>query len=135
MFTKVVVPWSEFEFSAVRSSGPGGQNVNKTNSCVVLKWNIEFSNVLSLEQKNILKRVAGEKINEEGYYQVRSENHRDQLSNKKACVEKLQSWVNSALRPPKKRIATRPTRSSQRKRIEGKKHNSEKKKTRAKVDT
>lgn len=125
---------TEVRFQAVRSRGPGGQNVNKVSSAALLTWAFQDSYLLSEEEKSrILQRMAAS-INSEGEIYLRSDEFRDLERNKARVLEKLAARVASALFIPKKRKATRPTRASKVKRQETKKKRSQTKKWRAKVD-
>ncbi len=124
------LPYHEFEFVVMRSRGPGGQNVNKTNSAVQLRWNLWNSTSLPPELQSILLQKLGSQLTSEGELLIRSEGSRDQDANKKACLEKLLSLLEKALFVPKKRFKTKPTRSSQRKRLDSKSKRSEVKKLR-----
>lgn len=117
---KINLPYSEFQFEMSRSRGPGGQHVNRTNSAVTLRWNIAESSYLQPEIKQRLLTKLQSKLTVLGEILIRSEGSRDQESNKKECLEKLNELVKNALIVPKKRIKTKPTRSSQRKRLETK---------------
>ena len=125
---------TEFVFQVSRSSGPGGQNVNKVNTRVALRFDIVRSGLLSVEQKEVLLDKLSSKITDEGVLQVVSQKERSQLMNKEACIEKIYTMLEKVLTPPKKRKATRPTRISVEKRIQGKKLLGEKKSLRGKVD-
>lgn len=122
-----IVKYCRFETS--RSSGPGGQHVNKTESKVAIYFDIDAS-ALTLEQKEVLKQKYSNKINAEGELYLQSMASRSQLANKEAVIVKMQSLILSALVPPKKRKKTKPTWSSIEKRLESKKIVSEKKKNR-----
>jgi ribosome-associated protein len=124
------LPYHELEFTSMRSRGPGGQNVNKTNSAVQLRWNLATSSSLPAEiQLKLIEKLAF-RLTTEGELLIRSETSRDQDSNKKACVEKLLEILDQALFVPKKRFKTKPTRSSQKKRLDTKSKRSEVKKLR-----
>jgi ribosome-associated protein len=127
------VPASELEWSYVRSSGPGGQNVNRTNSCAVLRWNYLNSN--SLQALNLPLAIL-EKFQalatKEGDLIIKSQTFRDQERNYQECLEKFRSALLRIFHKPKPRIATKPTKSSKRKRLDNKKMNSEKKSLRQK---
>ncbi len=120
----------EFEFISQRSRGPGGQNVNKTNSSVQLRWNFLDSQILSEEQKSMIARKLSAIINTENVLYIRSDVHRDQDMNKKEVLQRLQQALIKAFHKPKPRRPTKPTKSSQRKRVETKRHKSEIKKSR-----
>lgn len=108
---------SEFTFQSSRSSGPGGQNVNKVNSKVELRINIPNSSLLTDDQKQILLAKLTTKINGEGYLIIVSQRDRSQLVNKEDAIRKAYELIEKALRPVKKRKATKPSRSSIEKRL------------------
>ncbi|MDX9883005.1 MAG: alternative ribosome rescue aminoacyl-tRNA hydrolase ArfB [Prolixibacteraceae bacterium] len=124
----------EFVFQASRSRGPGGQNVNKVNTRVALRFNIARSELLTSEQKQLLLKKLASKITIDGLLQVVSQKERSQLMNKEACIAKLYALIGKALTPQKKRRVTRPTKTSMEKRIQEKKLLGEKKSLRGKVD-
>ncbi|MGQ7870547.1 alternative ribosome rescue aminoacyl-tRNA hydrolase ArfB [Sunxiuqinia sp. sy24] len=125
---------SEFSFRTSRSSGPGGQHVNKVDSRVELRFNISASQQLSDRQKEILQQKLANKLTSDGDLIVVSQKERSQIRNKDITIEKLYALLEKALRPVKKRRPTRPTRSSVEKRITSKKQMGEKKKRRGKID-
>lgn len=123
---------SEFSFQASRSSGAGGQNVNKVNSRIELRFSVYNSQILSDEQKAILLSKLASKLTDEGILIITSQVSRSQLENKEICIEKFYKLVEKALTPSKPRKATKPTTASKRKRLEQKKEVSEKKQLRRK---
>jgi ribosome-associated protein len=124
----------EFEFKTSRSSGPGGQHVNKTETRVTLRFNVAESKYLTQGQKDmILIKLSGQ-INSEGELLIHSEETRSQLKNKEICVHKFYELLAIALKKEKKRIPTKPSKSSMRKRVEDKKKNAEKKARRRNPD-
>jgi ribosome-associated protein len=123
----------EVIFRAVRSRGPGGQNVNKVSSAAQINWDLEHSLLFTPEQKERLRLKLAPLMTNEGYIQFRADEFRDLERNKQRCLEKLAELVRSALFVPKKRKATKPTRSSQKKRIEQKSRRGEIKKLRRKL--
>lgn len=125
---------SEFTFRTSRSSGPGGQHVNKVDSRVELRFNIANSLQLRDKQKETLQQKLAHKLTIDGDLIVVSQKERSQLRNKEITIEKLYSMLEKALRPVKKRKATRPTKASIEKRITSKKQMAEKKKRRGKID-
>lgn len=129
----IEIPFHELDFTYVRSRGPGGQNVNRTNSAAVLRWNLFASSALSEELKNRIYGKIKNQLTEEGDVIIRSDVHRDQDQNRSECIKRLHDLLKRALFVPKKRVATKPTRSSVRKRLEGKKVRSETKQNRQKV--
>jgi len=124
----------EFTFSASRSGGPGGQNVNKVSSKVELRFNVKISNLLSNEEKDTILIKLINKINNDGELILVSQTERSQLANKEKVIEKFYALISKALTVPKKRKPTKPTRSSKEKRLEGKKVKSEKKNLRRPID-
>jgi ribosome-associated protein len=117
----------ELVFEAVRSRGPGGQNVNKTNSAAILRWNFLASEI----PENIRQRLSQKlRLTSAGEVLIRSDVHRDLEQNKKACIAKLKKILADALFIPKTRKATAPTYSAVRKRLMAKKMKSVTKKLR-----
>jgi len=123
----------EFEFKSSRSSGPGGQNVNKVNSRIELIFDVVHSLLLSDRQKKIILMKLKTRIHGEGILSVVSQNERSALMNKRECVNKFYAMIHKALRPVKKRIPTRPTKSSRRVRLKNKKINSQQKILRGRI--
>jgi ribosome-associated protein len=112
---------NEFIFSASRSGGPGGQNVNKVSTKVELRFNIRTSALLNDTEKQILFDKLSTKINSEDELILVSQSERSQLKNKEKVIEKFYQTLDKALTPKKKRIRTAPTLASKEKRLEGKK--------------
>lgn len=110
----------EFIFSASRSGGPGGQNVNKVSTKVELRFNIRTSALLNDKEKQILFDKLSTKINSEDELILVSQSERSQLKNKEKVIEKFYQTLDKALTPKKKRIRTAPTLASKEKRLEGK---------------
>lgn len=131
--TRVQIPFFEMEFTYARSRGPGGQNVNRTNSAAILRWNLWGSQFFNQELKEKLALKLQGKLTVDGDLVIRSEVHRDQDQNRSECIRKLHEILQKALMVPKKRIATKPSRSATRKRLESKKKESEIKTLRKKV--
>ena len=123
------IPLEEITFSYARSSGPGGQNVNKVSSKVFLFWNPETSSVFAQETEAIerMKTAHPSLFSKDGTLVISCQTSRDQPKNKMECLKKLQNLLIQSLRRPKARIATKPTRGSVRRRLETKAKNSEKK--------
>jgi len=120
----------EFIFSASRSGGPGGQNVNKVSTKVELRFDLRCSQYFSEEEKELLFRKLKNKINKEDEILLVSQSERTQLMNKNAVMQKFYDLVSKALTIPLKRRSTRPTQSSKLKRLESKRNRSELKKQR-----
>jgi len=123
---------NEIVIKTSRSQGPGGQNVNKVSSRVELRFNIRQSTVLKEVEKQQLEGILKSRLTKEGELLITSQVSRSQLYNKEDAFQRMYSLLNEVLRPKKKRKATRPTRSSIRKRLENKKRLSEKKQLRSK---
>ncbi len=113
---------AEFVFSASRSGGPGGQNVNKVNTKVELRINIPLSTLFSEEEKELILRKLKNKINSSGELIIVSQDERSQLLNKASVAEKFYVLISKALTIPTRRRATRPTLSSKVKRLDEKKN-------------
>ena len=124
----------EITFQTSRSSGPGGQNVNKVESRVELRWNLPHSQVLTLIQKElILEKIAGQ-LTAEGYLLVVAQDDRSQLRNKEIALARFHQLLQKSLRRPKPRRATRPSAGAVRQRLESKKRQGEKKANRRRLD-
>ncbi|HPR31865.1 MAG TPA: alternative ribosome rescue aminoacyl-tRNA hydrolase ArfB, partial [Prolixibacteraceae bacterium] len=123
----------ELTFSASRSSGPGGQNTNKVNTRVELRFSIVNSNLLTGEEKERLLARLKNKVNTGGEWVITSQNSRSQFLNKKETVEKFYALLEKALAPRKKRKPTQPSQASIEKRLIEKHIQSEKKNRRGKM--
>ncbi|MEQ1876162.1 MAG: alternative ribosome rescue aminoacyl-tRNA hydrolase ArfB [Bdellovibrionia bacterium] len=119
---------------AVRSRGPGGQNVNKVSSAALLFWKFETSPSISAEQKHLIRAKLPNWVNKEGEIFVRSDEYRDLERNKARCLEKLEELLTRAFHRPKPRRATKPTRASKQRRLDTKKRRGDTKKQRGSKD-
>lgn len=127
---EISIPRSELHFSYVRSSGAGGQNVNKVNSKAVLRWSPLASQVLSEGARERFLKKYGSKLTGNGELVLMSDRFRDQGQNASDCLDKLKTMIRTVLTPPKKRKATKPTYGAKMRRLKAKKANSEKKQSR-----
>lgn len=125
---------SEFTFKTSRSSGAGGQNVNKVNTKVELRFNINTSQLLTDEEKGLLLEKLSRKLSLEGELIIVSQQERTQYKNKQQCIEKFYKILAQSLKKPKKRKQTSPSKESVEKRIAGKRQTSEKKLLRKKPE-
>jgi len=128
------VPEEEIEISFGRSSGPGGQNVNRRDTKAILRWKIEDSTVFTDEEKDKIREVLANRINKEDILIVEAQKERMQLRNKEIALEKLNQLIEDALKPEEERIPTKPTKASKERRITGKKKTAQKKESRQKPD-
>ncbi len=133
----LVIPASELTESFVRSAGPGGQNVNKVSSKVELRWNPASSAALAaLSERDrtwLLSRLA-RNLTASGDLVVRSSHTRDQARNRTDARARMADLLRAALRRPRRRIATKPTRGAVERRIQGKKRRAQTKRTRGPVN-
>ena len=122
---------NELIFIVSRSSGPGGQNVNKVNSKVTLRFDVKGSQALNEEEKDILCKKLANRLTKDGVLLLTAQDNRSQLQNKEAVTLKLEQLLSKALEKKKKRKATKPSKGSIQNRITGKKRQGEKKKWRS----
>ena len=108
----------------VRSRGPGGQNVNKVNTRAQLRFDLTGCEQIHAAAKKRLAQLAGRRLTKEGVIVIESDRYREQKRNRQVCLQRLHKLVARALARPKKRIATKPTAASKRKRLADKKHRS-----------
>ena len=118
---------SEFQFQTARSSGPGGQNVNKLETKVQLKFDVRNSRLLSEEEKLTLLQKAAAKVDQEGYLQLSSQEKRSQIQNKDLVIRKFYDLLRAVFKKKKIRKASKPTKSSIEERLKSKRVHSDKK--------
>lgn len=121
---EIQIPSTELKFHFARSPGPGGQNVNKVNSKAILKWDVKSSAVLPSAVKSRFLAKYSSRISKAGLIIVTSHRYRDQGRNVADCTTKLRLMIESVIKPPTIRKKTKPSKGSQRRRLEAKKKKS-----------
>jgi len=129
----IVIPAEELEWKAARSSGPGGQNVNRVATKVELRFDLAGTRVLDAATRARLRRSAKARLDADGRLVITSQSTRSQAQNLEIAREKLAELIRAALVAPKRRKATRPTRASKERRLNAKRKTSDKKQTRRRV--
>lgn len=124
------IPLAELRFKFHRSSGPGGQNVNKLNTAVELQFDFVHSAVLSDEQRQRIAEKLATRLNSTGALSIQSERFRTQGRNRADCLSKLAALLAEVLKTQPKRTKTKPSRAAQARRLDSKRRHSEKKKSR-----
>ncbi len=115
----VVLPSSNVKFQAVRAQGPGGQNVNKVSSAVHLRFDIHASDLPDSHKEKLLA-LNDQRLSSEGVIVIKAQTFRSQEKNKEDGLNRLVSLIRGAVKEPRKRKATRPSRNSQRRRMDSK---------------
>ncbi|MEW8683522.1 MAG: alternative ribosome rescue aminoacyl-tRNA hydrolase ArfB [Candidatus Thiodiazotropha endolucinida] len=129
----VTIPDSEIEISAVRSQGSGGQNVNKVASAIHLRFDITASSLPERYRQRLLK-LSDKRINKDGVVIIKAQRYRDQERNRQDALDRLQRLIARVLAKPKKRIPTKPTKASNRRRLDSKTRRGRQKALRSKVE-
>ena len=117
----VVLADDELEWKFIRASGPGGQNVNKVSSAVQLRFNLALNSSIPAAARHRLRRLAGQKLTDDGTLLISARNERSQEQNRREALERLAALIRAALIEPKLRRKTRPTKASKERRIDSKK--------------
>ncbi len=124
------IPDYELDVRAAKASGPGGQSVNTTDSAVELRWYPEASRAFSPAEKQRIATNLSNRISNDGCLIVRASEHKSQHRNRQEARERLAGWLVDAIRVPKRRRRTRPSRAAKRRRVEDKRRRGEKKRLR-----
>lgn len=129
----VVIQEWEVQLTAIRAQGNGGQNVNKVSSAIHLRFDVQRSALPEFYKQRLLA-LADQRVTKEGVIIIKAQQFRTQEQNKEDALQRLKALILSAIRQDKKRIATKPTRSSQRRRLDNKTKQATKKQQRQKIN-
>ena len=127
---QISIPRAELEFRATRAGGPGGQHVNTSSTRIELLWNVRSTRALADEDRERVQQRLASRTDADGFIRVVSSESRSQLRNRESAEIRLAEMLRRALRTPRKRIPTRPSRASREARLQDKRKRSEKKRMR-----
>ena len=130
---KLAVPLAEIDLSAMRSGGPGGQHVNKTESAVQLRFDVQASSLPDPVKLRLLA-LRDQRISSDGVVVIKAQQSRSQIQNREAALERLRELIEQASHVPRVRRATKPSRTSQRKRVDQKTRHGRLKALRTRID-
>ena len=130
----VTLDENEVEFTAIRAQGSGGQKVNKVSAAIHLRFDIAASSLPEFYKERLLE-LKEKRITKDGIIVIKSQQHRSQEQNREEALERLVELIKSVNVVQKRRVATKPTKGSQKRRLQSKKQHGQKKKLRGKVDT
>lgn len=126
----LTIPGAELELRFSPSGGPGGQHANKAATRAELTWNVQGSQVLGPRQRQRLQAVLRHRLDSSGNLRLTSDRNRSQMQNRNDAIQRFATLVRDALKPPKARVETKPSRASKEKRLDQKKKRSETKQNR-----